>query len=202
MDFDGMSPDEVREHLRQLAAAHALARANRRPEPVKSASARASIAANHERVHGGQARIEAERQRSQLAARPAKSATIKRVALAALRHIRAAGWHRPLWFWEYGESYDRAAEAKIIGGRISIIEAVGRGLQDVVEAPAEQAGIDARARAAMWLKVHLAVMHNLAIATDSEPYVSTWEAQPDRTQAEVIRALAAVAMFSPHPITP
>lgn len=202
MDFDGMSPDEVREHLRQLAAAHALARAGRRPEPVKSASARAAIAANHQRVHGVQARIEAERERKQVEARPPKASTIKRVALVALRHLRAAGWHRPLWFWEYGEHYDRAAEAKITKGRISIIEAVGRGLQDVVEAPAEQAGVDARARAAMWLKVHLAVMHNLAITTDSEPYISAWESQPDRTQAEVIRALAAVAMFSPNPVTP
>lgn len=202
MDFDGMSPDEVREHLRQLAAAHALARAGRRPEPVKSASARAAIAANHQRVHVVQARIEAERDRKLVEARPPKASTIKRVALVALRRIRAAGWHRPLWFWEYGETYDHATEMRITNGRISIIEAVGYGLHDVVEVPGDQAGIDPRARAAMWLKVHLAVMHNLAIATDSEPYISAWEAQPDRTQAEVIRALAAVAMFSPHPVTP
>lgn len=192
-DIDGMSPEELRDHLRMLAAAHARARGNRRPA-ILSSAARASIEANRARVHGIQAMIDAERERKDRDSTPPSAADVKRTALVALRHVRAAGWHRPLWWWEYGERYDQATEARITGGRISIEEAIQRALNDVFP-PAD----DDRSRASRWLRVHAAVTRHLAIATSSEPYVSTWESQPGRTQAEVIRAMAAVAMFSPAP---
>lgn len=197
-DFDGMSDDDLRAHLRQLASAHARARGSKRPAPVKSSAGRASIEANRQRVQGVQARIDAERERRRVEAEPPRAEVIARTAVAALRYIRSRGWHRPLRFWEYGAVYDQATEARMTNGRISIDEALARAIDDVV-GPFEPAG--APGAAARWLRVHQKITRDLAIATSSEPYIATWENQPDRTQAEVVRALAAVAMFSPAPAT-